>query len=244
MLYTLPVDAPTLFNPPREAIPAILADLRRPDVSFTDLAKLHNTTPDALSLWLTTPAIAAQLESTDSVVCYRARLIAADKISIGIQACVAILDRFNAKHAGPPRTAPDETDALHQLRECETARKAATTLLRLTRLAPTPRPGWEPKAKASPAAAPHPKSDVSQSRVHANPELTSLAAAIQHAATINPSRDPIEVLEELCKEEEAPPQPARREPQPARAPNARPLPFGSKQLWRKNIPGAALARAP
>jgi hypothetical protein len=231
------------FNPPRDAIPGILADLRRSDLCFTDLAQRHGTSPDALALWLTSPAIAAQLESTDSVVCYRTRLIAAEHMPASISACLVILQSFNARHAQGEPTAPAGVDAesleLRRIREFECARKAASTLVRLTRLPRTPGPAWDPK-RIPPAHA-KPSSPPGSSKAL---EAAALSAALQFAATVDPTRDAANVLEDLARDDSHISPPPKRAPQPAPPSKPRPIPFPSKQLWRTNIPGAAQARAP
>jgi hypothetical protein len=245
-------DAPTPFQPSEGRLPAILADLRRPDLSFSDLARLHDTTPDALAVWMVSPRIAALTEATDSIVCYRTRLIAAEHATIALGACINILKDFNAAHASraaaPLRTdeqsAPDSE--LLKYRAAEAARKAAAIVVRFTRLARTPGPSSVAR-QPTPigATAPRPaRAEVSGDVLNAP---AALAADLETAGDASPESRSVD--EKRPGEPRSGDNPPRKSvpPEPGRnqllRPQPRTFPFPAKQLWR-NTPGAATARAP
>jgi hypothetical protein len=244
-------DAPTPFQPSEDRLPALLADLRRPDLSFSDLARLHDTTPDALAVWMVSPRIAALTEATDSIVCYRTRLIAAEHATIALGACINILKYFNAAHASraaaPPRTdeqsAPDSE--LLKYRAAEAARKSAAIVVRFTRLARTPGPSWVAR-QPTPIGATAPRPARAEVPGDLAMAAAGLATDVQTARDASPDAGRVDDnLSGKLRSVDKPRKPAPSEPSRSQSPPPQPrtFPFPAKQLWR-NTPGAATARAP
>ena len=158
-LFSIPMPSspPIPFSPPDSQVSAILRDLTSPSLSLAEVAAQNSTSTEALCLWMLTPAIREQLESTDSISTWRTRLIAKSQLCKAIGACTDILDEFHtdriaAKSAIPPPashppsdiadpTSPDSLRAsIVRVRACECARKTATFLFQLSRLTETPGP--------------------------------------------------------------------------------------------------------
>jgi hypothetical protein len=233
---------PTIpFSPTAPEAAAIRADLLRDDLSFSALAALYNTTSEALALWLAKPEIVERIAATDSMVCYRNRIIATGHIPTALRACVRIIEDFvasrtrgdsNKTPSAEGRDSPSLSAELLHHRITETARKAAAIIARFTRQQRTPGPNWDPAfrqlaqttnepqaTEPSPAsalpAAPAPSAAPASSSSTSVEEL-ALAAALKLAGEIDPSKDPYEVLEDIINQQEAIEATARsqtREPQ-------------------------------
>lgn len=163
--------APT-FAPPPHAVDALLHALARPDISFLDLAATHQTTPEALSLWITRPAIRERLAATADVVAWRTQFAASHVLDTALKVlgdiCKSFASRDEATSTPDTPAHPDDVSirpsstaktyppldperaALLRARRSETARRAATTILRLTH---TRSIGAPPIRPASPAPA-------------------------------------------------------------------------------------------
>src|SRR5689334_3879061 len=97
--------ATSSFSPPPEAISAILADLGRPDYTFRDIAEMHGTNADALTIWLTRPEIEERLAAIESAIARRTRLIATNYLPSAVKTVTRILDEHNdeeSQRAGRP----------------------------------------------------------------------------------------------------------------------------------------------
>src|SRR6185436_1113479 len=68
-----------------------------PSLSLAEVAAAHNTSTEALALWMTIPAIREQLESTDAISTWRTRLIAKSLLPKAVGACADILDDFHRR---------------------------------------------------------------------------------------------------------------------------------------------------
>jgi hypothetical protein len=163
------------FAPPESQINAILLALIDPARSFDAVAQAHNTTADALSLWLIRPDVAERFRLHESAVISRLHLIAAHTLTTALQAVSRILTEFNNRPACPPSAphsalgsqasaspSPPESSLSDQLASAQaatTACRAAALLLRFARFtaAPitprTPAPST-PRASASATHAP------------------------------------------------------------------------------------------
>lgn len=148
------------FSPPESAVPAILCDLGSPDITFRDVAHMHGATADTLTAWVTRPDIEARLAAIESAIARRARLIATNYLPSAVRTVTRILDEYNDEES---RAAADPGSPRHgelRRRSRETARRAASLLLRLARFAPLPPPapsrdpGLPPAPPRPPGAPP------------------------------------------------------------------------------------------
>jgi hypothetical protein len=158
----------TTFEPTPEAAEPIIRDLTDPSIALTDVAARHNTSLEALILWLETPDTAARIDAIDSAVARRARLVATNYLPNVAQALARILDEQQAdadqlKHGRSDHDLSNLKQAEFRRRKCETTRRAASLLFRLanfhpTHSAPTARPATSgasrPPGRNSASAAP------------------------------------------------------------------------------------------
>ena len=155
------------FNPPSNSIPAILDSLASSCLSLLQIAHAHNTTLDALTTWMTRPDIAERLDELHLLAAQRARLVAAQHLAAAAEALASIV------HTGMSRAESaslDPTNPRHlalRLRQRESIRRAATTILRISTY--SPRPAWQrPVGRTScpPTVPPVPRlSGSAESRV-------------------------------------------------------------------------------
>jgi len=136
------------FNPAPHVADEILTDLATdPHASIAALAAKHHTTVAALTLWITRPDIDDRLAVFDSLFARRARLIATAMLPQAITTLTAVMNAFDtdAPHAAPstqhadPNATTDPRATALRLRAAETARRAATTIIRLSNFTPGPR---------------------------------------------------------------------------------------------------------
>ena len=152
------ITVPTpIFTPHPAAVDALIRDLARPDISFLDLAASLNTTPEALSLWMIRPAIRDRLAAAADLITWRTQFVATHSLSSALNTLTQVCDEFcresadrrAAHQSAPPNSTPSapidpERAAILAARRAESARRAATTIIRLSTLrsigAPTARP--------------------------------------------------------------------------------------------------------
>lgn len=127
----------------------VLACLADPDCSLSAIARRCNTTVPALTAWMTRPEIAARLDALESALARRLRLQVADTLPAVAHALTQILrDALNelTHPASDSTSTPRTPEQRHRTRE--SARKAASLLVRLATFrggpAPQPRPRRDP----------------------------------------------------------------------------------------------------
>lgn len=200
----MPSSPPITFSPPDSQVPVILRGLASPSLSLAEVAAQHNTSTEALSLWMLTPAIREQLESTDSISTWRTRLIAKSQLSKAIGACTEILAEFHADRvvsrtaaslssSHPPSdiplaTSPDSLRAsVVRVRACECARKSAAFIFQLSRLSETPGPRLQreqsPARSETLTAAPRPQVAPRTTPLPAPTRPTSIATPLPDTPT-------------------------------------------------------------
>ncbi len=149
---------PTPCTPTPDQEPRLLAALDSPTLSLREIAETFNTTTESLALWMALPEITARLSYTDSITTWRTRLLAQQSLIKVVATCSKILDEFNANlrfplnvPAAPASATPSEHPAsatpnsastdpiLLYIRRAESARRAASLLVRLSRLCETTR---------------------------------------------------------------------------------------------------------
>jgi hypothetical protein len=144
------------FTPAPAATDALIAAITDPTLSLQTVTAQHNTTVEALSLWLIRPDIRERLERLDSISAWRTRLTASaalDRVvgtlSTFLQNFIDRRPRLSATPQTPAsRTKPDADSAdpiseserakqeLLELRTEEHIRRSAALLLRLANLRP------------------------------------------------------------------------------------------------------------
>jgi hypothetical protein len=176
--------------------PALLADLINPSLSLTDVASRNNLSPSDLSLYISRAAVSNHLASMHILAIERSRLVASFHLTQAISGLSYVLKRATADHDASevaPQPAPASESpsprpaaiavraAAIRARRLETLRRAATTILQITRLNPPvfnyagthaqlegklpPEPAQAPVQSAPPASPPAPAK-------HASPQLS------------------------------------------------------------------------
>ncbi len=263
----LPAPAP-IFSPPPDAIDGLLHDLARPDISLLTLAATHNTTPESLALWMTSPGIRERLGTSADLLSWRTRFVAANCLHSALNVLSHVCENYTkhqsesrrSSHQAPPipsssssysSSAPSPSDsapdpdpyraAILSLRRAESARRAATTILRLANLpsigaptarsifpevqneTPPPSAAAPPSRQTTPRPAPptpqpqpHPQSHP-QPRVPATPPPSTRPPTTPFAprdlpTTFPPSRRPLSPISSLLDLVGAPSSPTLRPP--------------------------------
>jgi hypothetical protein len=220
----------TSFRPPEPVAAAIIAALADPAASFLDIASKHQTTLEALTLWITRPDIAERLENIHHIAAARIRLIAANIMPQALGGLTDILahtrKQIEADAAAPPdqRRTPEQRQ-----RTLETCRRAASRMVCLANFNPIPLFS-RPIPRAYPAEAPP------QPRPLDRP--TSRPAA---AASPNQPAPPVPTLPE--PRSSAPPfaQTSLPTPRPPFISPKRPRPVAPSALTLTSRAGAATA---
>ena len=86
------------FSPAPSEIDDVLAVLADPSRSLAEIASAFRTTVQALKEWLSTPGIAAQLQSVEDFCMQRTRLLIALALPTVVRAVTRIVDDFNSEH--------------------------------------------------------------------------------------------------------------------------------------------------
>lgn len=123
----------SLFSPSRSLEPEILEAFSDPTFSLIALARLYDTSLDALTAWLDRPDIRLRLAALESACARRNRLVAAARIPKVVLACERIIDEYLDEEANHPID-PCHAPAKEQRRRSrETARRAASLIHRISR---------------------------------------------------------------------------------------------------------------
>lgn len=130
--------------------PALLADLTSPAISLTDVASRHNLTLSQLSIYISRAAVSNHLASLHILAIEHARFLASFHVGQAVRVLHEVLKRGTADHDAAEPTLPaasaDPTTpkspallvraSAIRARRLETLRRAATTVLNITRLNP------------------------------------------------------------------------------------------------------------
>ena len=114
---------------------AILQSLADPDASLASVARAHNITVAALTLWLARPDIQARVREMEAGAAAHVRLASSLNLSSAVRVLVRILDDFDALSRTHTDAAARTADPDY-IRASERARKAAYHLYRLSRVIP------------------------------------------------------------------------------------------------------------
>lgn len=113
------------FAPTDSVADQVLTDLADPSQSFLSVARTHNTSPEALSLWLIRPEINERIASLRAAAAIRTRWLAGDHLP----SCAELASRIvRTALASPNLPTPDS------------ALRAVNVLLRLASFDPNARP--------------------------------------------------------------------------------------------------------
>lgn len=125
MVAHTPISAPRLsFTPSEAQSDQILTELADPSKSLLSVAHTHNTSPEALSLWLSRPEISERISSMRSSAALRTRWLATDRLPACAELSVRVV---RAALANSELAAPDS------------ALRAVRILLRLASFDPNAR---------------------------------------------------------------------------------------------------------
>ncbi len=130
--------------------PALLADLTSPALSLTDVASRHNLSLSELSNFISRAAVSSHLASLHILAIEHARFLASFHVGQAVRVLHEVLKRGTADHdaaeptlpAAPAEPTTPKSPALLirasaiRARRLETLRRAATTVLQITRLNP------------------------------------------------------------------------------------------------------------
>ncbi len=177
-----PSPAPIPFTPPDANVPSILRALASPAYSLTQIAEACHTSLEALTLWMTTPAIREQLESSDAIAAWRTSYTARQSLSKSIASLDEILSenltqrREHIAQSLAAKSTPAESlrNQIIETRHTESIRRCASLMLRLSRLpAPPPIPtapsAQHTRSAHAPDATHTPSASPSDSRLPADP---------------------------------------------------------------------------
>ena len=131
----MPAD-PLHFSPPDDSIAAIFDDLNRPDTTLREIAESRGATIDALTLWMARPDIAARLSALESGIARRTRMVAANYLTFAVKAVAGIIREYNDEENNTLLNPNSRADREQRRRARETARRAASLLLRLAKFSP------------------------------------------------------------------------------------------------------------
>jgi hypothetical protein len=189
------------FDPSPEIASALLAALTDPSLSLNQLASALQTTPEALSAWMTRPDIRERIESVDRSTTWRTRLIASAHLYAVPGALTKILQDFTNAQAAQKGALSASSGATHEnntptsafrtalleARRAETTRKSAAILISLSRQ----RPAAGPDLPApTPAAHSTPESKKPSQTRDAALDADLIAAALSLVATATESPAP------------------------------------------------------
>lgn len=166
------------FAPSPSLADQVLAELADPSESLRSIARVHNTSPEALSLWLSSPEISERIAAMRSSAALRTRWLATDHLP----ACAELSARVvRAALANPDPAA------------CDSALRAARVLLRLA--------SFDPNARTrSPAGTQRETNSPHQ------PLRDQLAAAFRSHRRSSNSTDPLDLEALLAEFDSSPPQ--------------------------------------
>ena len=136
---SVPIHAPRpdLTLPPcHSATWPLLASLLDPSLSLLDIANKHNLTLEALAALLTRPDIAERVDELHILAAQRARLVASQHLAAAASALASILHVGNDRAESAPLDLSNPRHLALRLRQRESTRRAATTLLRISTYSP------------------------------------------------------------------------------------------------------------
>ncbi len=147
----MPLPPLPIFDPTPEVAAQVLHDIHDPGFTLFEIARTHGTTTVALDLWLLSPEISSQLDSSENACARRARLLSTDYLSAAVKSVHRILVAYNEDESHNLYH-PNSIQGHEQCRRNrETARRAVALLLRLARFHPNlPRPD-RPESSAPPS---------------------------------------------------------------------------------------------
>ncbi len=181
-----------IFDPPPEVAARVVEDLGNCFLSINDIAQSNQTSPDALSLWLARPDIAARLDAMESAAARHVRLAAVSQLPHAAVALGLAMQNYTFQ-ATKGTFAPNSPAAQEHRRESHNVRRAAWLLYRLVNHYPgAPRPhvpgGSSPSSPAaSGRAATSEAPATTDSSRSPSPAESGLGATNAAPSTTSPS---------------------------------------------------------
>jgi hypothetical protein len=169
---------PLHFNPSATTAATIVNELASNEITLLDIADRHETTLEALTLWMIRPDIAERLNALESACARRARLTVANSLNAIANTLLHLLAEAKDDHASVHRVPAATHHAFAaRMQSRESARKAANLLLRIAR--------YTPLADNAPPTPHHPKKNPTRQRDVSDAPLAPPPRSAQptHAAT-------------------------------------------------------------
>jgi hypothetical protein len=184
LLPASPIPLP--FTPSDQTAAAILDDFAAQDLTLRGIADKHDTTLEALTLWLARPDIAQRLVALESACAARARLVVANNLAAIANKLLHLLDEAKLDHESIHRVPATTHHAFSaRMQSRESARKTANLLLRIAR--------YTPLNNTTPPTSPSPNGSPTRERGVADAHLAPLAPAHQPSPIAPPLPAPREV---------------------------------------------------
>ena len=160
-------------SPPPESIPLLLAQLTDSSLSLAAIAKSHGLTLTDLTTLMARPDIAEQLAAIHAAAAQRTRIVAAQHLPLAVEVLASIAATHRDEDSPPGFDPANPRHRILRLRHRESARRAASTLLRLANYAPRP-PALVGRTSCPPApVAPPSHSPAQVGRTSCPPALTT-----------------------------------------------------------------------
>ena len=154
-------------------------------MTFRDAALRHGTNVDALALWLARPEIQQRVAALESAIAHRARLVASCFLSAAVKTVKRIIDEYNDEESNYPLDDRIPRHGEYRRRARETARRAASLLLRLAKFSPgAPTPPPPGRARCIDRASDQDRGGSSE--VHGRTEPDALAMLFSPSASEAP----------------------------------------------------------
>ncbi len=169
---------PLHFHPDATTAATIVNELASNETTLRDIADRHDTTLEALTLWMTRPDIAQRLSALESACARRARLTVANSLNAIANTLLHLLAEAKDDHASVHRVPAATHHAFAaRMQSRESARKAANLLLRIAR--------YTPLADNAPPTPHDPKKNPTRQRGVSDAPLAPPPRSAQptHAAT-------------------------------------------------------------
>ncbi|MBY0111343.1 MAG: hypothetical protein K2Y21_00870 [Phycisphaerales bacterium] len=204
---------PLHFNPSAATAATIINELASNEITLLDIADRHETTLEALTLWMIRPDIAERLSALEYACARRARLTVANNLNAIANTLLHLLAEAKDDHASVHRVPAATHHAFAaRMQSRESARKSANLLLRIARYTPladvaptnpTRERGATPTSQAQPTPSNQPLSHPASAHLSAprrddrfapgeTGEWSSAclnATAFQRQAPTNPTRE-------------------------------------------------------
>ena len=173
-----------IFHPSATTAATIINELASNEITLLDIADRHETTLEALTLWMIRPDIAERLNAFESACARRARLTVANSLNAIANTLLHLLAEAKDDHASVHRVPAATHHAFAaRMQSRESARKAANLLLRIAR--------YTPLADNAPPTPHHPKKNPTRERAVSDAPLAPPPRSAQPTNAATPTTAPV-----------------------------------------------------